>query len=1131
MGREPRPFSSRGEVLGGQHHGVRPRTPVIAFAALVPGSMLPEQAQNRLAAEFQVSSDAIAAFEERLEAGDSIPVLARRHPDRFAGLGIPALRKLRVRVDELRELEQRRANVLKQLDALGDEGQSLRAHARNAADSSQLDDVAARVRKPKGTRGAEAIAKGLEPLADAIASGDLQGKTLEDLAATFVRHDEPTPDGGASAAAPEAAAIAETATAGAPSTTDSATSDSSATDSAAGESAGKSKAPVSEAARAPEASATTETSPAAPSDDGSSPEAPATDAATESETQAPEASTDRGAENPGAPHKPEKGTAGKAPRAAEKKGVATAQEALQGAVAILAERHASDPEIRQRVRREIRERGEIVAKVFDAQKQGAERYSEFFDFRSRGKSLPPRRYLKLRRGERERVLKLGVEIRVDEVVAELAKSRIEPLADDAADAQKALHELRTSALRDAVGRILVGALEVDVRTEWKERADAETLSFLRRNLRTMCQRPPFGAHPVVGVDPGVRKGIRAAAIAADGSFLADATFETTGEGRAAALDRARSFLREHRIRGIAVSSGDSGSQAAAFFQEAMAGSGSAASAVPAASPSDAPNGPVTAAEEHAPEVAAVIAPASSDSETPTPEPALPAAAVSEAAPSATPVPAKSEVSASDRGDAAPLGAVPEMATPQVEPSAAEAAESDPEIFRVPEVGTSAIANSAAAREEFGDKPVPVRAAISMARRLQDPLGELVRVDPKLLAGSHHGQDVAKGRLERTLQEELEISVHEVPVDLNLAPAPLLALVGGMGRKAAKAIVEWRRANGRFPSRVALALVGLDEQVYRRAVAFLRVPGSAEPLDETGVHPDHAPVVAKLVAAAGAASLNDVSRDALESLDLAPLSDDAAPLATLRAVRDLLLDRGVDPRGRVLPTPINTGVRNLGDLAAGQELDGVVRGVAAFGAFVDIGLAQEGLIHISELADHFVEDAGSIVQVGERVRVRVIEVDPAKKKIALTLRSEESRKQAEEERAARREARTAARERAKERRRREKETAERRAAEAAGTVVPSEPGSDGGRGRGRGAGDRRAPSTVQRAATSRRDGGGGRSRGGFGGGDRRGRRDGRSRDDFGEGSGDAPIPVEPRKDTPPPPNPFKKFFQSKGLIDG
>jgi uncharacterized protein len=423
----------------------------------------------------------------------------------------------------------------------------------------------------------------------------------------------------------------------------------------------------------------------------------------------------------------------------------------------------------------------------------------------------------------------------------------------------------------------------------------------------------------------------------------------------------------------------------------------------------------------------------------------------------------------------------------------------------------------------------------MARRLQDPLAELVRVEPKILAGFHHGQDVAKGRLERMLHEEVESCVHEIPIDLNSAPAPLLAWVGSMGAEHAKKIVEWRKANGPFPSRVALARAGLDEAVFRRSVAFLRVYGGADPLDATGVHPDHAPVVEKLVKAGNVASLAELGPDALAAVEIAALADPDSPAALLEHVRALLGKRD-DPRGDFVRTVYNSGVRSIGHLKPGQELQGIVRGIANFGVFVDVGVSQDGLLHVSELASHFVKDPAEIVKVGDVVKVRVLSVEPHKKKIALTMKSEEERQAAEQQRAQEREARRtqrlAARERARERRERQAAAAARqeRAAKGLPPEAPAAGGSPGGR-PASARPPRPAPTPV-RAATTRRDGvtGGKKRRGApF----ERGRRDGRGRG--GEAGEDLmtaePVSEKAKSEAPPAPaNPFKRFFQAHGLLE-
>ncbi|MBI3820698.1 MAG: S1 RNA-binding domain-containing protein [Planctomycetes bacterium] len=1012
--------------------------------------MLSLTARSRIASEFQVAPDVIATFEERLAAGDSIPFLARRYPDRLGDLDATSLRRLRARVEEARELELRRANILKSIDALGESGEVLKAQAQAAFDRWHLEDLAAKLRKPKGTRGAEAISKGLEPLAAAISASQHDGKSLLELAAPFVTITKIV------VAVPE-------------SSSDAAKSEVTTPEIATPETA------------ALEPAASTATS------DAKTPEAPSAVATTD-------------------PH-----------------AVATAQEALHGAAAILAEQFAAEFEIRQRVRREIRERGEIVSKVFDASRPGADRYKEFFDLRARGKSMAPRRYLKLRQAEKERIVKFTVELNFDETIADLAKRILGELPEDASEQNRACYEFKKTALHDAVTRILQGAIEVDIRTEWKERADLEAIGFLRRNLRELCMTAPYGPHVAMGVDPGARKGVRVAIAAKDGGFLAEASFQYEGDGRAAAIAEASNLIKTHGVRAIAISDDTESDDIVKFFRDVIQTFGADAPVIEASNPA-----------AHA-------------TDSPAPDAAVPNGAEHREADVTN-----AEGASVDAEDA---GHSEESHSEEThsEEAAPENAVSPPELLRVPGVGVASVANSPIAREEFGDRPVPVRAAMSMARRLQDPLAEYSRLDPKLLAGYHHGQDIAKSRLEKLLNEEFDACVHEVPIDLNLAPAALLALVGDLGIDNAKKIVEWRKSNGNFPSRVSLARVGLEEKVYQRAVAFLRVLNGADPLDETGVHPDHAPAAQKLVAAAGVASLKELTHELLKGINVASFVDDTAPLSVISLVRDLLMDGSRDPRGTFRPTVVNVGVRGFNDLKPNLELDGVVRGIAQFGVFVDIGIGQDGLMHVSELADHFVKDARDIVKLGDRVRVRVIEVNPQKRKISLTMRSEEARQRANEERQMKREARQAARERQRERRRRIAEMRQKheeslKAAEAGAIVtdpaappVPTPDNSNKSFELLSSTSSRSfaKPATTQRVAVARRDDPSGKRRGGGGRpGDARGkpRRDSRNRDDSYMGGGDEGTD-EVRKNAPkpeptaPPANAFKKFFQSKGLIEG
>ncbi len=308
---------------------------------------------------------------------------------------------------------------------------------------------------------------------------------------------------------------------------------------------------------------------------------------------------------------------------------------------------------------------------------------------------------------------------------------------------------------------------------------------------------------------------------------------------------------------------------------------------------------------------------------------------------------------------------------------------------VSEAGASVYSASELAAKEFPQLDVSLRGAVSIARRLQDPLAELVKVPPEAIGVGQYQHDVDQRQLAKTLEAVVEDAVNAVGVDLNMASAPLLAHVAGLGPSLAQNIVAWRDENGAFPSRAALKKVaGLGPRAFEQCAGFLRIQGGKEPLDASSVHPEAYGVARKIVAACGRdirAIMGDGS--SLKSLRAEQFVDDSFGLPTVRDIMAELEKPGRDPRPGFVTATFTDGVEEIGDLKPGMSLEGTVTNVAAFGAFVDIGVHQDGLVHISQLADRFVKDPNEVVKVGDVVRVRVTEVDVPRKRIALTMRKD------------------------------------------------------------------------------------------------------------------------------------------------
>ncbi|HSO45129.1 MAG TPA: Tex family protein, partial [Rhodoferax sp.] len=306
---------------------------------------------------------------------------------------------------------------------------------------------------------------------------------------------------------------------------------------------------------------------------------------------------------------------------------------------------------------------------------------------------------------------------------------------------------------------------------------------------------------------------------------------------------------------------------------------------------------------------------------------------------------------------------------------------------VSEAGASVYSASEFASQEMPDVDVSLRGAASIARRLQDPLAELVKIDPKSIGVGQYQHDVNQSELAKTLDAVVEDCVNSVGVDLNMASVPLLSRVSGLSGSVAKAVVRWREGNGAFASRQDLLKVtGLGPKAFEQSAGFLRIRGGANPLDVTGVHPETYPVVEQIIAKTGKPVTELMGRaDMLKTLRPELFANDKFGVITVRDILGELEKPGRDPRPDFKVARFNDGVEDIRDLKEGMVLEGTVSNVAAFGAFIDLGVHQDGLVHVSQLSHKFVTDAREIVKTGDIVKVQVVEVDVARKRIALTMK--------------------------------------------------------------------------------------------------------------------------------------------------
>ena len=575
--------------------------------------------------------------------------------------------------------------------------------------------------------------------------------------------------------------------------------------------------------------------------------------------------------------------------------VETPKAALEGARDILAEELAENASLLGRLRQFMKDEAVLSAKVLPGKQEAGAKFSDYFDHSEAWASIPSHRALALLRASKEEVLAVDIAPPGDEglaraqaiVAAAVGEMSGAPLGQGPGDAW----------LRDVAGwtwRVKLSlSMYVDLLGDMRKRAHDDAIAVFARNLKDLLLAAPAGAKATLGLDPGIRTGVKAAVVDATGKLLDTATlypFQPRMDVRgaqSAILD----LVKRHGVALIAIGNG-------------------------------------TASRETERLVADTLA-------------LLPA------------------------GVAKPVKVV------------------------VSEAGASVYSASELAAREFPALDVSLRGAVSIARRLQDPLAELVKIEPKSIGVGQYQHDVDQRRLAQALDAVVEDAVNAVGVDLNMASAPLLARVAGVGPSLAENIVAHRDANGAFASRKALLKVaGLGPKAFEQCAGFLRVQGGTEPLDASAVHPEAYQVARRIVAACGRDIRQIMGQPAaLSGLRPEQFVDDHFGLPTVRDIFAELEKPGRDPRPGFKTAAFADGVEDIKDLKPGMMLEGTVTNVAAFGAFVDVGVHQDGLVHVSQLADKFVKDPHEVVKAGDIVRVRVTEVDIARKRIGLSMRKE------------------------------------------------------------------------------------------------------------------------------------------------
>jgi uncharacterized protein len=575
-------------------------------------------------------------------------------------------------------------------------------------------------------------------------------------------------------------------------------------------------------------------------------------------------------------------------------GVADAKAALEGARHILMERFAEDAGLLKSLREYVQEHGVVESKVREGKHDAAEKYADYFDYSESINTLPSHRALAVFRGRREDML--DVRLRLDSEEEKPTWSAPHNPCETRIASRFGIQDLNRPAdrwLMDTARwtwRVKLSMhLETELMTALRSRAETEAIDVFARNLKALLLAAPAGPRATMGLDPGIRTGVKVAVVDETGKVVDTAVIyphppKNDWDGSLHTLAR---LAEKHRVAVISIGNG-------------------------------------TASRE------------------------------------------------TDKLARDLIKLRPELKLTTVV---------------VSEAGASVYSASEFASRELPDMDVSLRGAVSIARRLQDPLAELVKIDPKSIGVGQYQHDVSQYQLARSLDAVVEDCVNAVGVDVNTASVPLLARVSGLSSSVAQAIVSFRDSQGRFASRAQLRDVPrLGEKTFEQAAGFLRIMDGNDPLDASAVHPESYPLVQTILADIKQDIKGVIGNSALlKSLSPSKYTDEKFGLPTITDILKELEKPGRDPRPEFTTASFRDGVEKLTDLKPDMILEGVVTNVAAFGAFVDIGVHQDGLVHISALSNTFVKDPHSVVKAGQIVKVKVLEVDAKRKRIALTMR--------------------------------------------------------------------------------------------------------------------------------------------------
>lgn len=564
----------------------------------------------------------------------------------------------------------------------------------------------------------------------------------------------------------------------------------------------------------------------------------------------------------------------------QEKGVATVEEALQGARDIIAERINEDASVRKNMRRLFEDESMITSKLIKSKEAEASKYKDYFEWSEKLRTIPSHRLLAIRRGEKEMMLSVDISPEEDSAINQMERQVI-------LNTGPCSEQLKLS-VKDAYKRLLKPSIETEMRVDSKQKADKEAIAVFAENLKQLLMAAPMGQKSVLALDPGFRTGCKLVCLSPQGKLLYNTAIypnepqkQTT---QAAAI--IRQLVDEYHIQAIVIGNGTASRETETFVKSI---------------PFD----------------------------------------------------------------------------------------KKPIIAMVNESGASIYSASEVARDEFPDHDVTVRGAVSIGRRSMDPLAELVKIDPKSIGVGQYQHDVDQNALKEALDDVVMSCVNNVGVELNTASKQLLTYVSGLGPQLAENIVKYREQNGPFKDRESLKKVPrLGDKAFEQAAGFLRVAGSQNILDQSAVHPERYALVNQMAQDVGC-NLEELVKVAenRKKIKLDQYVSQEVGMPTLEDIIRELEKPGRDPREQFEVFSFQEGVNEIRDLRIGMKLPGIVTNITKFGAFVDIGVHQDGLVHVSHLSDQFVKDPTEAVKIQQQVMVTVTEIDESRKRISLSMKAD------------------------------------------------------------------------------------------------------------------------------------------------